>query len=71
MLLAISPVPPGSSDSLTVIYPPTLERWRLASAQTALLPGKGCWLLPEQKLSPTSLAFSPGAADEEKDQEKL
>ena len=74
MLVAISPLPPGGSDSLTVIYPPTLERWRRASdGSIAGQKVVGCCQcqLPEQKLLPTSLAFSPGAADEEKDEEKL
>ena len=71
-MVAISQVPLGSSDSLTVIYPPPLLGWHLPHRRLY------CWhpdvhppplptsLLAKSPLSSTPLAFSSGAAEEEK-----
>ena len=85
-MVAISQVPLGSSDSLTVIYPPTLLGWHLPHRRLY------CWhpdvqphppppptpslqkrapplptsMLAKSPLSSTPLAFSSGAAEEEK-----
>ena len=80
-MVAISQVPLGSSDSLTVIYPPPLLGWHLphrrlycwhpdvhphpplCKRETPPLPTS---MLAKSPLSSTPLAFSSGAAEEEK-----